>query len=575
MDKYENHFTNTVLVWSFGLILGVLFGLVVLGWWLWPVQWVDASPEQLLYQYQVEYLNTTIEAYGFSGDTSVAQARYFALGANAETALAEIVQNPGSLPPELITEFSQQVVGVPVDTLASKPVETPKTTTGLNPWIAVLIALIFLFIGGVVTYLVVRGTRRQEGGLEAVPSEGALEEEAAAEDTLEVEPILSQADYAEPYTIEDELPDETRTTNSEEWYPLSSEAEQGAVPAEPETVPAELETVPADQEAVLAEQEYVPAEQEAAPADRGGLDLPPFLAAAGAAAAAGYVASELREEEPAEEDTISELPETEFQEEQEVPLEDSRVEEAAMAGLATAWLAEEEGEQEELLGEQEEPLGEQEEPLGEQEEPLLEEPEEEIEAPDFSDLEVEENLEEAEFPDLEAGAAIVGATVVGAQEEAAEMEGEQAAEELVKPHDPIEVKMRKKLEYVEGIGPAYAAKLGEIGILTTGKLMVEGVTRAGRQELAEKSGITETLILKWLNMIDLYRIKGIGSEYAELLEAAGVDTVPELAQRNAGNLYQTMAKTNEEKRLVRQLPTPEQVVEWVEQAINLPRIIQY
>lgn len=568
MDKYENHFTNTVLVWSFGLILGVLFGLVVLGWWLWPVQWVDASPEQLLYQYQVEYLNTTIEAYGFSGDTSVAQARYFALGANAETALAEIVQNPGSLPPELITEFSQQVVGVPVDTLASKPVETPKTTTGLNPWIAVLIALIFLFIGGVVTYLVVRGTRRQEGELEAIPSEGALEEEAAAEDTLEVEPILSQADYAEPYTIEDELPDETRTTDSEEWYPLSSEAEQGAVPADQEAVLTEPELAPAEQEADLfeletasAEQEYVPAEQEAAQADRGELDLPPFLAAAGAAAAAGYAAAELREEEPAEEETISELPETEFLEEQEVPLEDSRVEEAAMAGLATAWLAEE--------------VGEQEEPVGEQEEPILEEPEEEIEAPDFSDLEVEENLEEAEFPDLEAEAAIVGATVVGAQEEATEVEGEQAAEELVKPHDPIEVKMRKKLEYVEGIGPAYAAKLGEIGILTTGKLMVEGVTRAGRQELAEKSGITETLILKWLNMIDLYRIKGIGSEYAELLEAAGVDTVPELAQRNAGNLYQALAKTNEEKRLVRQLPTPEQVVEWVEQAINLPRIIQY
>jgi len=569
MEKYENHFTNTVLVWSFGLILGVLFGLVVLGWWLWPVQWVDASPEQLLYQYQVEYLNTTIEAYGFSGDTSVAQARYFALGANAETALAEIVQNPGNLPPELITEFSQQVVGVPVDTLASKPIETPRTTTGLNPWIAVLVALFFLFIGGVATYLVVRGKRSQEGELGAIPYETALEEEAVADDTLEVEPILSQADYAEPYTIEDELPEETRTTVSQEWYPLSSEAEQEAVPAEQEAVPAEQELAPAEQELAPAEQEAALFELEPAPADKDGLDLPPFLAAAGAAAAAGYVASEFRQEEPAEEETVSELPEMEFLDEQELPQEESRVEEAAMAGLATAWLAEEE------QGEQEEPLGEQEEPLGEQEEPILEEPEEEIEAPDFSDLEVEESLEEAEFPDLEAEAAIAGATVVAAREEAAEVEAEQAVEELVKPHDPIEVKMRKKLEYVEGIGPAYAQKLGEIGILTTGKLMVEGVTRAGRQELAEKSGITETLILKWLNMIDLYRIKGIGSEYAELLEAAGVDTVPELTQRNADNLYQALANINEEKRLVRQLPTPEQVAEWVEQAKNLPRIIQY
>jgi predicted flap endonuclease-1-like 5' DNA nuclease len=550
MDKYENHFTNTVLVWSFGLILGVLFGLVVLGWWLWPVQWVDASPEQLLYQYQVEYLNTTIEAYGFTGNTSVAQARYFALGTNAETALAEIVQNPGSLPPELVAAFSQQVVGVPVDTLASKPVETPKTTTGMNTWIAILIALFFLFIGGVATYLVVRGKRRQEEEVGAIPYEAATEEEAEAED-LEAEPILSQADFEEPFAEETGLPEETRATVSEEWYPLSSEAE--------------LEEAPVDLEVAPAEQEAAPEEFIAAPAGDTELDLPPFLAAAAAGAAAGYVASELTEEEPVEEiafeeETVSELPEIEFLEEPAEPLDDSRVEGAAMAGLATAWLAEDEG------AEQEEPV------VAEQEEPVFEE---EIEAPDFGDLEVEESVEETEFPDLEPEEGITGETVAAVQEEAAEVEAEIEVEELVKPHDPIEVKMRKKLEYVEGIGPAYAAKLGEIGILTTGKLMVEGVTRSGRQELAEKSGITETLILKWLNMIDLYRIKGIGSEYAELLEAAGVDTVPELAQRNADNLYQALANKNEEKRLVRQLPTPEQVVEWVEQAKNLPRIIQY
>jgi predicted flap endonuclease-1-like 5' DNA nuclease len=146
---------------------------------------------------------------------------------------------------------------------------------------------------------------------------------------------------------------------------------------------------------------------------------------------------------------------------------------------------------------------------------------------------------------------------------------------LVNPHDPIEVKMRKKLQFVEGIGDVYSQKLAEAGILTTGKLMVEGVTRTGRQELAEKTGISEKLILKWLNEIDLYRIKGIGSEYADLLEAAGVDTVPELAQRNPENLFQALTNTNQERNLVRQLPTPDQVTEWVEQAKQLPRIIQY
>ena len=70
MDEYGKRLTNSLLTWGFGLILGLLFGLIILGWWLWPVQWVDASPEDLLYQYQVEYLTTVIEAYGYTGDTA-------------------------------------------------------------------------------------------------------------------------------------------------------------------------------------------------------------------------------------------------------------------------------------------------------------------------------------------------------------------------------------------------------------------------------------------------------------------------------------------------------------------------
>jgi predicted flap endonuclease-1-like 5' DNA nuclease len=518
MERYEKNFTNTVLVWIFGLVLGLLFGLVVLGWWLWPVQWVDSSPAELLYQYQVEYLNTAIEAYGYTGDTSVAQARYFALGDNKETALAEIVQNPGNLPPELVSEFSQQVAGVPVDTLATQPIETPKTTTGLNTWIAVLVALLFIFIGVVATYLILRGKRRQEAEEGVIAYEAAPEEEQVAEELIEVEPILSQADFEAPLVEETELPEYTRADVAEEMFSISGEEEA-------ETGVQEVE----------------------------GLDLPPFLAAAGAAAAAGFAAAELSESEAVEEETVGEAPESEFVEEQEIAFEESPLEEAGMAGMAAAWLAEEEAQPgDEGILEEAIP-------------PVEEGAEEEIEAPEFTDFEVEE-VSEAE--------AVVG-TVEAVQEEAPEVEEVPQVEELVKPHDPIEVKMRKKLEYVEGIGPAYAQKLAEIGILTTGKLIVEGVTRAGRQELAEKTGISERLILKWLNMIDLYRIKGIGSEYADLLEAAGVDTVPELAQRNADNLYQTLANTNEEKRLVRQLPTPEQVAEWVEQAKNLPRIIQY
>ena len=132
-----------------------------------------------------------------------------------------------------------------------------------------------------------------------------------------------------------------------------------------------------------------------------------------------------------------------------------------------------------------------------------------------------------------------------------------------------------KLEYVEGIGPAYAEKLRASGVTSTQALLEKGATAQGRKELAEQTGIAESLLLRWINHLDLYRIKGIGAEYADLLEMAGVDTVPELAQRNAQNLYQKLLEVNAEKKLVRRMPTQGQVADWVEQAKQLPRVIHY
>ncbi|MES0361653.1 MAG: DUF4332 domain-containing protein [Anaerolineales bacterium] len=97
----------------------------------------------------------------------------------------------------------------------------------------------------------------------------------------------------------------------------------------------------------------------------------------------------------------------------------------------------------------------------------------------------------------------------------------------------------------------------------------------GRQKLAEATEINGKLILKWVNHVDLYRINGVGSEYADLLEAAGVDTVVELAQRNPTNLFEKLNEVNAEKSLVRRVPTLTQVEEWVSQAISLPRVITY
>jgi len=132
-----------------------------------------------------------------------------------------------------------------------------------------------------------------------------------------------------------------------------------------------------------------------------------------------------------------------------------------------------------------------------------------------------------------------------------------------------------KLTEIEGVGEVYAQKLREAGIRTTQALLEKGASPQGRKEIAEKTGISETLILEWVNHVDLFRIKGVGEEYADLLEAAGVDTVPELAQRNPENLYPKLVAVNQEKKLVRQLPTQARVSDWVEQAKRLPRVITY
>lgn len=132
-----------------------------------------------------------------------------------------------------------------------------------------------------------------------------------------------------------------------------------------------------------------------------------------------------------------------------------------------------------------------------------------------------------------------------------------------------------KLSYVEGIGEVYAVKLKAAGVGSTERLLLVGSTPKGRKELAEKAGVSEKLILEWVNHVDLFRIKGIGQEYADLLEEAGVDTVPELAQRNPENLYEALVKVNQQKKLVRVLPSTVKVRSWVTQAKDLPRIIQY
>jgi len=128
---------------------------------------------------------------------------------------------------------------------------------------------------------------------------------------------------------------------------------------------------------------------------------------------------------------------------------------------------------------------------------------------------------------------------------------------------------------IEGVGPSYAEKLADAGIKSTEQLLERAGIRRGRTELAESTGISEKLILEWVNLSDLFRIKGVAEEYSDLLEEAGVDTVAELAQRNPDNLYQRLLEVNAEKNLVRRTPWLSSVKSWVEQAKSLPRKVEY
>ena len=128
---------------------------------------------------------------------------------------------------------------------------------------------------------------------------------------------------------------------------------------------------------------------------------------------------------------------------------------------------------------------------------------------------------------------------------------------------------------IEGIGPAYAEKLSKYGIRTTEALLEQGGSAKGRKDIAEKTGIKDGLILEWVNRADLFRIKGIGSEYSDLLEAGGVDSVPELANRKPENLLEKLAEVNLAKKLVRKMPTLKQVISWVEQAKALPKLVTH
>ena len=131
------------------------------------------------------------------------------------------------------------------------------------------------------------------------------------------------------------------------------------------------------------------------------------------------------------------------------------------------------------------------------------------------------------------------------------------------------------IEDVEGIGPVFAEKLSGAGVRTTDDLLARGGSKSGRAALAAQTGINEGMLLEWTNHVDLMRIRGVGSEFSDMLEAAGVDSPAELAQRNAANLAETMAELDMARNTTRRIPTEAMVAEWIAEAKTMERSVEH
>jgi hypothetical protein len=143
------------------------------------------------------------------------------------------------------------------------------------------------------------------------------------------------------------------------------------------------------------------------------------------------------------------------------------------------------------------------------------------------------------------------------------------------PHQISRLALSYPIDHIESIDAAFAAKLKAARIRTTARLLEAAKNPRGRQALIAKTGIDGATILKWANTADRMRIKGVGGEYAELLQAAGVDTVRELKYRNPAKLAKAMAEANARRKLVRLLPSEKLVVKWIAEARALPLKISY
>lgn len=479
-----------VSAWVSGLIgflAGLFIGLVVLGWWLWPVQWSNGSVAILAPEPKEEFLRAAIDAHAYRPDEALARRRFQALGQSGPFVLSVIYAKPGAQATTDIQAFAAAVGATAA--LENPPAPPPAPLTPemafgrliASPRETGLIVAALLILALVLLLIILRRKRKKTS---AAPAFAQLEAESLSEDTAPVHVAAVPA----PPMVEPSgrLP---------EW--LEEAAPQGLQTVElTETGLEELEGEALNEIDLLGGE----AEQSLTDEDIDAITSSPFI-------------------EEAEEQELPDFLKGETQ------------------AAAAALLAQE--------------------------------------APDFEAAPTSE-IEQAEIPAQADEAWAVTAT---GQPESLPPELEPAetrgALEISESHAEAHAKFSQDIQTVAGIGPVYAEKLRAAGIVAPLLLLRNGVTPKGRRQIAEQTGISEKLVLKWVNFVDLFRIKGVDELYAELLEASGVDTVPELAMRNPANLHAKLLEVIEQKRPNRTPPELWMVEDWVAQAKKLPRAIHY
>lgn len=491
---------QSIVLTMIGFILGLLIGLVVLGWWLWPVKWQGGSLDVVDTAIQQEFLRAAIDSYAYRPDETLGLLRYEALGEGKETILAQIYANPRNLNTRDIERFAA-AVGAEAALQRESLTEVTPQPQPAGPGLGGLVerprlyalaacAIVILLIAAalIIVVLLTRRKRRPKDtssqAKETIASDAKVEPRRTSELAAEMASAdLTPTEMGElPNWLQPSAPESYETVRLSEEELFSQPGETGSE--------AVLRSLDENAEVELSDEDIAAITSQGSP-ETGLIDegvLPQTAA-----------------------------PSEQFSSETETPL------------IEEGWLQSFEASEEQgtTIRETEAIQEVETSPIVE---PIRPEP---VEA-----------IEEAEITELET------------------------------PEETY-AKFSQDIQYVEGIGQVYAEKLRAVGVTAPLLLLRKGATPEGRQNIARDAGISEKLILKWVQTIDLYRIKGVDNIFAALLESVGVQSITDLAEYHPQDLYQRLFKAAVEKNIPTHLLTPRVVSNWISQAKALPRAIQY